>query len=33
MNRISFRKLLPWLVALAVLSSAVYFIKFRPLPV
>jgi HlyD family secretion protein len=33
MKRISFRKLLPWLVALAVLSSAVYFIKFRPLPV
>lgn len=33
MKRISFRKLLPWVVALVVLGSLVYYIKFRPLPV
>jgi len=33
MKPISFRKLLPWLVLLAVLSFLVYFVKFRPLPV
>ena len=33
MNRISFRKLLPWLVGLAVLGSLVYYVRFRPVPV
>lgn len=33
MKRLSFRKLLPWLAALAVLGTLVYYIKLRPLPV
>jgi len=33
MKRISFRRLLPWLVALVVLGSLVYYVRFRPLPV
>lgn len=33
MKLFSFRKLLPWLAALAVLGTLVYCIKLRPLPV
>ena len=33
MKRLSLRKLLPWLVVVAVLAFAVYRLKFRPMPV
>jgi HlyD family secretion protein len=33
MKRISLRKLLPWLVVIAVVAFAVYRLKFRPMPV
>ncbi len=33
MKRISFRKLLPWLVAVAIIGFAVYRLKFSPTPV
>jgi len=33
MKRLSLRKLLPWLVLVAVVSLAVYRLKFRPMPV
>jgi HlyD family secretion protein len=33
MKRISFRKLLPWLVVAFIVSFAVYRVKFSPTPV